>query len=95
MGGGGGGGRGGKGGIVTSRGISKGYPSPVFVNRDTRQLRGAVTVIGWVVFAGSMDQSKHRYASPLSLSLSFLCSPRVLAGNEHAPAFSLVRELHL
>lgn len=56
-------------GIVTSGGISKGYPSPVFVNRDTRQLRGAVTVIGWVVFAGSMDQSKHRYASPLSLSL--------------------------
>lgn len=70
---GGGGGRGGgKGGIVTSGGISKGYPSPVFVNRDTRQLRGAVTVIGWVVFAGSMDQSKHRYASPLSLSLSLV-----------------------
>ena len=62
----------GRGGIVTSGGISKGYPSPVFVNRDTRQLRGAVTVIGWVVFAGSMDQSKHRYASPLSLSLSLV-----------------------
>lgn len=53
---------------TSPQGISKGYPSPVFVNRDTRQLRGAVTVIGWVVFAGSMDQSKHLHAL---LSLSF------------------------